>query len=43
MNLMKKAPEAMYSNLTEVKIVADVIIDFFTSNNLDDILLMLKE
>ena len=34
----EKAPEAMYSNLTEVQDRADVIIDFSHPNNLDDIL-----
>ena len=39
----EKAPEAMYSNLTEVQDCADVIIDFSHPNNLDDILAYAKK
>ena len=39
----EKAPEAMYSNLTEVQDRADVIIDFSHPNNLDDILAYAKK
>ena len=39
----EKAPEAMYSNLTEVQDHADVIIDFSHPNNLDDILAYAKK
>lgn len=39
----EKAPEAMYNNLTEVRDVADVIIDFSHPNNLDDILAYAKK
>ena len=38
----EKAPENMYSNLTEVKDYPDVIIDFSHPNNLDDILSFAK-